>query len=79
VLPRFDEFNPEQLKTHAPHLAVVASGGGDYVYIYYGQAIRETSGVEMLGSKVSQWKSEVGTFFCQAYDKAVGELRPLYG
>src|SRR5438874_2666341 len=74
ALPRYDKFNPERLVEHAAHLAVVEPiGEGDYLYIYYGRAIFETSGVEMLGSKVSQWKSEVGTFFCRAYDRAVSE------
>jgi PAS domain S-box-containing protein len=32
----------------------------------------------MLGSRVSQWKSEVGAFFCHAYDQAVTVLGPIY-
>jgi diguanylate cyclase (GGDEF)-like protein/PAS domain S-box-containing protein len=79
ALPSFSDFNPERLAEHAPNLAVVEPvGAGDYLYVYYGRAIFETSGVEMLGSKVSQWKSEVGLFFCQAYDRAIAERRPLY-
>ena len=78
-LPSYADFNPERLVEHAGSLAVVEPvGSGDYLYIYYGRTIFETSGVEMLGSKVSQWKSEVGTFFCQAYDRAVAERRPIY-
>ena len=79
TLPCYADFNPERLTEHASNLAVVEPiGGGDYLYIYYGRTIFETSGVEMLGSKVSQWKSEVGTFFCHAYDRAIAELRPIY-
>jgi diguanylate cyclase (GGDEF)-like protein len=79
TLPRYADFNPERLAEHASNLAVVEPiKGGDYLYIYYGRAIFETSGVEMLGSKVSQWKSEVGAFFCQAYDRSIAELRPIY-
>jgi diguanylate cyclase (GGDEF)-like protein/PAS domain S-box-containing protein len=79
ALPSYVDFNPERLAEHASNLAVVEPiGGGDYLYIYYGRTIFETSGVEMLGSKVSQWKSEVGAFFCQAYDRAIAELRPIY-
>lgn len=78
-LPSFSDFNPERLSEHASNLAVVEPiGGGDYLYIYYGRAIFEASGVEMLGSKVSQWKSEVGAFFCEAYDRAIAERRPIY-
>ena len=79
ALPSYSDFNPERLAEHASNLAVVEpTGSGDYLYVYYGRAIFETSGVEMLGSKVSQWKSEVGTFFCQAYDRAISERRPIY-
>ena len=78
-LPSYADFNPERLAEHASNLAVVEPiDCRDYLYIYYGRTIFETSGVEMLGSKVSQWKSEVGAFFCQAYDRAVSELRPIY-
>jgi len=70
ALPSYADFNPERLTEHASNLAVVEPIGiGDYLYIYYGRTIFETSGVEMLGSKVSQWKSEVGAFFCQAYHR----------
>src|SRR5262245_12088502 len=79
TLPCYADFNPERLVEHASNLAVVEPvGGGDYLYIYYGRSIFETSGVEMLGSRVSQWKSEVGRFFCHAYDRAIAELRPIY-
>ena len=79
ALPKYADFNPERLAEHASNLAVVEPiDSGDYLYIHYGRTIFETSGVEMLGSKVSQWKSEVGTFFCHAYDRAVAELRPIY-
>src|SRR5436853_6757978 len=79
ALPSYADFNPEHLAEHASNLAVVEPIGiSDYLYIYYGRTIFETSGVEMLGSKVSQWKSEVGAFFCQAYDRAIAELRPIY-
>jgi diguanylate cyclase (GGDEF)-like protein len=79
ALPSYANFNPERLAEHASNLAVVEPvGSGDYLYTYYGRTIFETSGVEMLGSKVSMWKSEVGAFFCQAYDQAVTELRPIY-
>jgi diguanylate cyclase (GGDEF)-like protein/PAS domain S-box-containing protein len=78
-LPAYAEFNPERLPQSASNLAVVEPiGGGDYLYVYYGRAIFETSGVEMLGSKVSQWQSEVGKFFCEAYDRACAERRPIY-
>jgi diguanylate cyclase (GGDEF)-like protein len=78
-LPSYAHFNQETLAEHASNLAVVEPiGGGDYLYIHYGRTIFETSGVEMLGAKVSQWKSEVGTFFCEAYDRAIRELRPVY-
>ena len=78
-LPFYADFNPERLAEHASNLAVVEPiGSDDYLYIYYGRTIFETSGVEMLGSKVSQWKSEVGAFFCHAYDRALTELRPIY-
>lgn len=78
-LPSFSDINPERLVEHASNLAVVEPiAGGDYLYAYYGRAIATESGVEMLGSKVSQWKSEVGLFFCQAYDRAVAERRPIY-
>ena len=78
-LPSFADFNPESIPEHASNLAVVEpTDDGDYLYVYYGRAIFEASGVEMLGSKVSQWTSEVGLFFCQAYDRAVAERRPLY-
>jgi len=77
--PSYADFNPQRLAEHASNLAVVQPvDGGDYLYIHYGRTIFETSGVEVLGSKVSQWKSEVGAFFCQAYDRAVAELRPVY-
>jgi diguanylate cyclase (GGDEF)-like protein len=79
ALPSYTDFNPERLAEHASNLAVVEPiGAGDFLYIYYGRTIFETSGVEMLGSRVSQWKSEVGTFFCQAYDQAIAERRPIY-
>jgi diguanylate cyclase (GGDEF)-like protein/PAS domain S-box-containing protein len=79
TLPGYADFNPERLAEHASNLAVVEPiGSGDYLYVYYGRTIFETSGVEMLGSTVSQWKSEVGAFFCQAYDRAIAELRPIY-
>ena len=79
ALPSYADFNAESLAEHASNLAVVEPiGGGDYLYIHYGRTIFENSGVEMLGSKVSQWKSEVGIFFCQAYDRAIAELRPVY-
>ena len=79
ALPTYTDFNPDQLPQHTSNLAVVEpTGRGDYLYIHYGRAIFETSGVEMLGSNVSQWKSEVGTFFCEAYDRACAELRPIY-
>src|SRR4051794_24781468 len=79
ALPLYRDFNPHSLAEHASHLAVVEPiGSGDYLYIYYGQTIFDTSGVQMLGSKVSQWQSEVGRFFCQAYDRAVAEQRPIY-
>jgi len=62
-------FSPVCLPEHASNLAVVQPiGDRDYLYIYYGRTIFQTSGVEMMGSKVSQWKSEVGSFFCEAYD-----------
>src|SRR5262245_23992513 len=74
ALPTFADINPERLPEHAPNLAVVQPiGGDDYLYVYYGRTIAAESGVEMLGSKVSQWKSEVGLFFCQAYDLAIAE------
>jgi diguanylate cyclase (GGDEF)-like protein len=79
ALPSLADINPERLPEHAPNLAVVEPiGGDDYLYVYYGRTIAAESGVEMLGSKVSQWKSEVGLFFCQAYDRAVSERRPIY-
>jgi diguanylate cyclase (GGDEF)-like protein len=78
-LPPYSDFNPKQLTEHAANLAVVKPlGAGDYLYVHYGRAIFEASGVEMLGSKVSQWKSEVGAFFCAVYDRATSELRPVY-
>lgn len=79
ALPPYRHFHPDSVPEHASHLAVVEPiGGGDYLYVYYGRSIFQTSGVEMLGSKVSQWKSEVGAFFCQAYDRAIAERRPVY-
>ena len=79
ALPAYADFNPDQLPQHTSNLAVVEpTGGGDYLYIHYGRAIFETSGVEMLGSYVSQWQSEVGTFFCEGYDRACAERRPIY-
>ena len=78
-LPAYRNFNPECLSEHASNLAIVEPvGEGDYLYVHYGRAIFETSGVEMLGSRVSQWTSEVGRFFCAAYDRACTELRPVY-
>jgi diguanylate cyclase (GGDEF)-like protein len=79
ALPTHSKFNPELLSEHASNLAVVQPvGEGDYLYIYYGRTIFQTSGVEMMGSRVSQWKSEVGAFFCEAYDLATAKLRPVY-
>lgn len=79
AIPSYDDFNPARFPQHASNLAVVEPvGDDDYLYIHYGRTIFETSGIEMLGSKVSQWKSQVGTFFCQAYDRATAELRPIY-
>jgi len=78
-LPVQADFNPDQLPQYSPNLAIVEPiGSGDYLYVHYGRAIFENSGVEMLGSKVSQWKSEVGRFFCEAYDRACAERRPIY-
>jgi diguanylate cyclase (GGDEF)-like protein len=78
-LPPFAEFDPERLPGFAPNLAVVEPvGDGDYCYIYYGRDIAAESGVHMLGSRVSQWKSEIGLFFCGAYNRAVTERRPVY-
>ena len=79
ALPAYSQFNPEILGEHASNLAVVQPiESRDYLYIYYGRTIFQTSGVEMMGSKVSQWKSEVGSFFCEAYDLATAKLRPVY-
>jgi diguanylate cyclase (GGDEF)-like protein len=78
-LPPYFEFDPDRLPGFAPNLAVVeAVGACDYRYIYYGRAIAAESGVEMLGSRVSEWKSEIGSFFCSAYNRAVAERRPVY-
>ena len=79
AIPAYADFNPELLAEHASNLAVVQPiGEGDFLYIYYGRTIFQTSGVEMMGSRVSQWKSEVGAFFCEAYDLAAAKLRPVY-
>src|SRR5436853_5820083 len=70
-LAPFADFDPGNLPGFAPNLAVVeALGGGDYRYLYYGRAIAAEAGVELLGSRVSEWKSEIGAFFCSAYDRA---------
>jgi hypothetical protein len=54
-LPPYFEFDPDRLPGFAPNLAVVeAVGACDYRYIYYGRAIAAESGVEMLGSRVSE-------------------------
>ena len=79
LVPAYADFNPDQLPQYSSNLAVVEPiDSGDYLYVHYGRTIFETSGVEMLGSKVSQWKSEVGSFFCEAYDRACAERRPIY-
>jgi diguanylate cyclase (GGDEF)-like protein len=79
LMPAYADFNPYRLPQYASSLAVVEPiDSGDYLYVHYGRAIFETSGVEMLGSKVSQWQSEVGSFFCEAYDRACAERRPIY-
>ena len=79
LLPAYADFNPEQLSQHAANLAVVDPiEGDDYLYVHYGRAIFESSGVEMLGSRVSQWKSEIGNFFCEVYNRACAERRPIY-
>jgi diguanylate cyclase (GGDEF)-like protein len=79
ALPSYSAFDPNRLPELAPNLAVVeVLGGSDYLYVHYGRAIAAESGVQMLGSRVSQWKSEIGAFFCSAYDRAVAERRPVY-
>ena len=79
LVPAYADFNPDKLPQYSSNLAVVEPiDSGDYLYVHYGRTIFETSGVEMLGSKVSQWKSEVGSFFCEAYDRACAERRPIY-
>jgi diguanylate cyclase (GGDEF)-like protein/PAS domain S-box-containing protein len=78
-IPAYADFNPDRLPQYSSNLAVVEPiGNGDYLYVHYGRTIFENSGVEMLGSKVSQWQSEVGSFFCEAYDRACAERRPIY-
>ena len=58
ALPSYADFNAESLAEHASNLAVVEPiGGGDFVHPLPADEF-ENSGVEMLRSKVSQWKSE---------------------
>ena len=70
------EVENARLAEHASNLAVVEPiGGGDYLYIHYGRTIFENSGVEMLGSKVSQWKSEVGTRYARVALNTIREIQ----
>src|ERR1022692_4637462 len=79
ALPSYSAFDPSRLPELAPNLTVVDDlGDGDYLYVYYGRAIATESGVEMLGARVSQWKNEVGAFFCSTYERAIAERRPVY-
>jgi hypothetical protein len=78
-LPPYAPFAPDHLPGFAANFAIVeAQGDGDYVYVHYGQAIAAESGIDMLGSRVSAWQSEVGAFFCSAYDRCLAEGRPVY-
>jgi PAS domain-containing protein len=79
ALPPYSAFDPNRLPELAPNLVVIeVLGGGDYLYAYCGRAIAFESGVQMLGLRVGQWKSEIGAFFCSAYDRAIAERRPVY-
>jgi diguanylate cyclase (GGDEF)-like protein len=79
ALPPYSAFEPKRFPELAPDLAVVeALGQADYRYIYYGRAIAAESGVQMLGSRVSDRKSEIGAFFCSVYERALAVRRPIY-
>ena len=78
-VPPLAKFSPEVWPECAAHLAVVHRlPDGDYIYDYYGRAIATSSGIEMQGSRVSQWPSQIGRFFCAAYDRALAEWAPVY-
>src|ERR1700674_3781825 len=79
ALPSYSDINAERFCELAHNLAVVEPvGEGDYLYLHYGRAIVVDSGFDMLGSRVSELKSEIGAFFCAIYDRALAERRPIY-
>ncbi|MGP1394361.1 MAG: diguanylate cyclase [Inquilinaceae bacterium] len=51
---------------------------GDYIYLYYGNAIARASKLNMTGRRSSDFTGELGDFFRFAYDKALEVGRPLY-
>ncbi len=79
ALPAYADFNPQAFPEFLHNMAVVeALPDGDYRYIHYGAAITEATGIDMLGSRVSEWNSEAGRFFGEIYDRVSAERRPIY-
>ncbi|MGL5117455.1 MAG: PAS domain-containing protein [Beijerinckiaceae bacterium] len=77
-LPSETDLPSAILNRLAPHLMRMRPlADDDFEYMTYGEAIARMSGFDMTGKRTSDFKGEVGVFFCNTYLEAVTSRQPL--
>ncbi len=78
-LPQYPDLSPERLTWCSADLMVVApEEDEDFRYHYYGQNIAATAGFDMTGKRTSDFRSEVGRYFRDAYRRCLEARVPMY-
>lgn len=68
----------ERLSFIWPRLMILKREGDDFRYLHYGERISVAAGFDMQGKRASDFKSGVGTFFCEVYLECLAKQKPIY-
>lgn len=77
-LPLPELFETAALERFGEDMMVLRQDGDDFVYDHYGATIAASSGFDMTGKRVSDFKGEVGLFFAECYREVVADRRPMF-
>ncbi len=77
-LPTEEAMRRAPLAMILPHMMVLRpEGNGDFLYEHYGAAVAASSGFDMTGKKVSDFKGAISLFFATIYAECIASRQPL--
>lgn len=77
-LPSLSSLEVEELWCFNDLMLVEQTAPGEFEYLRYGANILLASGFDMTGRRTSDFKSDIGDFFAQCYQRCIEEGQALY-